>query len=142
MNESSRTFKVFTLKIRDLIRNPSQVLIRKRHIEIDRIWREITLEDIWSVLKNGKITRIRHSDFTLFWSGHDEESRTLELLCSLVTLDGTETLVINDAHYLKIGTAYSPDLNDDETLKKWLQNNPDYERDLKTKGVRKKVKRH
>ena len=65
-----------------------RIRIRRHHIENERIWREIVTQDIFDALERGKVTRIRESDSALIWQGKDQSERVLELLCSLVTMEG------------------------------------------------------
>ena len=48
----------YTAKLRELVQHaPERVLIRTRHIEKDRIWREIIESDVRRVLENGKVEK-------------------------------------------------------------------------------------
>jgi len=64
---------------------------------------------------------------TLIWRGNDAQGRLIELLCSLITEDGVDTLLIKEAYSLRVGTAYQPGVNDEELKKTWLKLHPDYE---------------
>lgn len=82
-------------------------------------------------------------DLTIFWRGIDVNGRELELQCSLVTEGGNDTIVIKDAHSVRVGTAYDADSSpeDEKKLKKkWLEENPDYEETLDKKGIQRRMK--
>ena len=117
--------------------DPKRIEIRQRHIEQDRRWREIGLADVRRALISGEAISIRSSDKTLFWQGKDTQGRTLELLCSLVTQNGKDTLVIKEAHTIRVGTAYEPGKEDEVLKKKWLNAHPEYELGPLGKVVRK-----
>lgn len=126
-----------TRKIQGLVA-ANKVWIRKRHIEKDHIWRQITESDVRVVLSNGKVTATRTADQTIFWQGSDVDGRIIELLCSLVNEKGVDTLVVQDAKQLKVGTAYEPGKDDEEVREEWLKQNPDYEKTPDGRGVQRK----
>lgn len=55
------------------------------------------------------------------------QDRLLELLCSIVSIDGMDTLFIQDACFLRVGTAYEPGQDDEAIKQLWLKENPSYE---------------
>jgi hypothetical protein len=117
----------YTQWVKKLIADDSKnIIVQQRHIEKDRIWREINLADIRRVLV-GVAFKIRTSDRTLIWRGKDSKGRLIELLCSLITQNGVDTLFIQEAHSLRVGTAYQPNINDEELKLNWLKSHPDYE---------------
>ena len=119
---------------------PQRIRVRSYHIEQERIWRDIVTQDVLDALKDGKVMRIRESDSTLIWQGQDQSDRNLELLCSLVSIQGVDTLFIQEASALRIGTAYEVNVDDEQLKQEWLQDNPDYE--LTSDGmVRKREKK-
>lgn len=126
MDEAS--FASFTAKIRQLVGAiPQRVLIRTQHIEQDRMWREITEADIRKTLSSGKVENVRSDDLTIFWRGRDVDGRLLELQCALMDEDGNDTLIIQDAFVVRVGTAYEPRKDDARAKREWLKNHPDYE---------------
>jgi hypothetical protein len=67
--------------------------------------------------------------------------RVLELLCSLVSIDGVDTLLIQEASALRVGTAYEPGIDDEEVKREWLMDNPEFE--LTENGeIKRKVRKH
>ncbi len=118
----------YTTKIRELVSaSPQRVLIHTRHIEQDRIWREISEADVRKVLSNGKVDSVRQEDLTVFWRGRDVDGRLIELQCALVNEEGADTLVVQDAFAARVGTAYEPRKDDAKARKEWLKAHPDYE---------------
>jgi hypothetical protein len=99
---------------------PERVLIRTRHIEKDRVWRDITESDVRKVLETGNVHTVRSSDKTVFWRGADGAGRELELQCGIVSVNGADTLVVQEANLLRIGTAYDPHQDDVQIKKEWL----------------------
>ncbi len=129
----------YTTKIRELVQSaPERVFIRARHIEKDRIWREILESDVRKALENGKVERVRPGDLTLLWRGRDVDGRLLELQCALVNEDGNDTLVVQDAFQVRVGTAYEPGKDDAKIKKDWLKSHSDYE-EAPGGGVRRKI---
>lgn len=129
----------YTAKVRELVQStPERVFIRARHIEKDRIWREILESDVRRVLENGKVERVRSEDLTVLWRGRDVDGRLLELQCALVNEDGNDTMIVRDAFLVRVGTAYEPGKDDGKLKKEWLKSHPDYE-DAPGGGVRRKV---
>ena len=125
---SAPSLSQYTAKIRQFVQGaPERIFIRVHHIEKDRIWREITEEDVRRVLANGKVDRLRQDDLTLFWRGSDADGRLIELQCSLIDDSGEDTLVIVDAIELRVGTAYEPGKEDEKAKREWLKAHPDYE---------------
>jgi hypothetical protein len=119
-------------EISDWIRNthrqaPERVLIRTRHIERDRIWRDINESDVRKVLASGSLHTVRSSDRTVFWRGIDSTGREIELQCGIVSASGADTLVVQEAKLLRIGTAYDPHQDDNKLKKEWLSEHPEYE---------------
>lgn len=106
---------------------PERVWIRTRHIEKDRIWREISEADVRKVLSTGSVHSIRPGDNDILWRGTDSQGRILELQCSMVTQNGVDTLIVKDAETVRVGTAYRPGLDDEKVKQDWLKINPDYE---------------
>lgn len=114
--------------IRKAVGTPAKILIRTKHIEKDRIWRDISEADVRKVLSNGRVHSVRSSDQTVFWRGADANDRELELQCSLMNVNGVDTLVVKDADKVRIGTAYQPDVEDEKLKEEWLKRNPAYEK--------------
>ena len=82
--------------------------------------------------------KVRPEDLTLFWRGRDVEGRLLELLCSLVNIDGNDTLVVQEAFQVRVGTVYEPGKDDNKMKRNWLKSHPDFE-DAPGGGVRRKI---
>lgn len=134
---TSSELSAYTSKIASLLKE-KKYLIRQRHIEKDRIWREISVEDVKVVLKNGRVTKVRHEDQTFFWRGKDIDDRLIELIGSLENQDQSDTLEIEKAKSFRVGSAYEADKNDEDVKKAWLKENPGYE--VRNNKVQKKVK--
>ncbi len=115
-----------------------RVLIRTRHIEKDRIWRGISEYDVRKALEVGQVHSVRSRDNTVFWRGRDAEGRELELQCSMVNDGGKDTLIIQEAYQVRVGTAYDPAFDDDELKKRWLAEHPEYE-ELSDGKVQRKI---
>lgn len=126
---------------RMLENHPENVITRKRHIERERIWRRIFEADVLQVLRSGQCVLIRSTDESVIWRGEDQDGRCLELLCSVRSVEGRETLLIEEAHIFLVGTAYEPGTDDEVMIEEWLRENPDYERTLDKKGVQRKLTR-
>lgn len=45
----------------------------------------------------------------------------------MVDEDGKDTLVIQDAYRVRVGTAYDPHMDDDQLKKSWLADHPEFE---------------
>ncbi len=118
---------------------PDRVLIRTKHIEKDNIWRDITEADVRRVLLNGKVTKIRQSDKSIFWRGTDSDGRLLELQLGLMNRDGEDILIVEEAIKCRVGTAYDPAQDDASVKKVWLNDHPDYEM-LPDGKIKKKIK--
>ena len=106
---------------------PERVLIRTRHIEKDRIWRDISENDVRKTLETGNVHSVRSSDKTIFWRGTDNTGREIELQCGIVSASGTDTLVIQEADRVRVGTAYDSSQDDKVLKKQWLDEHPEYE---------------
>ncbi len=128
----------FTRKIKQLVYD-RKYLTRRHHIENERIYREIQIADVEMALKNGKCDRVKPDTNSVYWRGSDVDGRALELILTLLDEAGEETLVIEDARQVKVGTAYEPGEDDQKVMADWLKNNPNYERIENGKGVRRKV---
>ena len=127
MSQQASKSKNITQLIKDWLQHePERIRIRRHHIEDERIWREIVTQDIFDALERGKVTRIRESDSTLIWQGKDQSERLLELLCSLVSMEGVDTLFIQEASTLRVGTAYEPGVEDKQLKRQWLSDNPEF----------------
>lgn len=120
-------------------KTPERVKIRTRHIEKDRIWREISEADVRKALGNGKVTSTRISDRTVFWRGKDIDGRELELQIGIENAAGTDVLVVRDAAICRVGTAYIPTQDDRLVKIEWLKNHPEYE-ELPDGSVKKRVR--
>lgn len=134
---TSSELSAYTSKIRSLFKE-KKYLIRQRHIEKDRIWREISVEDVKVVLKNGRVTRVRQEDHSFFWRGKDIDERLIELLGSVEDQHHNDTLQIEKAKSFRVGSAYEPDKDDEKVKMAWLKENPDYE--IRNNKVQKIVK--
>ena len=130
--------KEFTRKIRELGKL-QKIFVRRDHIEKDRVYREITVDQVWRVLSNGQVSNVRNLDSSVHWQGHDENGRLIELNCTLRGDDGEIAIGVGDAQVVVIGTAYDPSLEDDVLKARWLAEHPEYEDAGKRKGVQKKV---
>lgn len=78
----------------------------------------------------------------MIWRGKDTNEREIELLCSMVSINGVDTLFIKEAHSLRIGTAYDPKQNDEEVKNKWLKGHPDFELTPDGSKVQRKLQTH
>lgn len=132
-----------TLWVKDkILKDQKRLRIQKKHIEQDRRWREIQFADILDTLESGEALQIRSSDQTVIWRGVDLKGRTLELLCSMESINGADTLIIKEAYSFRVGTAYEPG-QDDEALKmRWLETHPEYELTVDGKKVQKRLSTH
>lgn len=128
----------YTRKIKELVYNKKYV-VRRHHIENERVYREIQNADVEMALKNGHCNRVRKETRNLFWRGTDVDGRKLELMLSLLEKNGEETLVVAATEEIKVETAYEPGKDDKETIKEWLDGHPNYEELSNGKGVRRKV---
>ena len=121
-------YSEYTAKIRQLIQEtPERVFIRTRHIEQDRIWREISEADVRTVLGNGKVEGVRHEDLTVLWRGKDVDGRLIELQCALISEENEDTVVIKETIAVRVGTAYEPGRDDAKARRTWLKSHSDYE---------------
>ena len=128
-----------TRKIREL-NALGKLYIRSHHIEKERIYREISIEQVLRVIENGQVVQVRESDSSVIWQGRDVDGRCLELNCTLRDDDGEVTVVVNDVAEVIVGTAYDPKVRDDDAVKAvWLKSHSDYEDAGKRQGVRKKI---
>ena len=130
---------IYTDKVRFLVR-AGKFFVRVRHIEQERRHREINRFQVEQVLANGKVTLVRSTDNTIIWRGFDINWRELELLCSLLDEKNKETLIVKDAHFVKIGTAYKPAVDDQKLLNEWLsRHREEYEKTPDGKGTQRKI---
>ncbi len=125
-----------------ILTDQKRLRIQKKHIEQDRRWREIQFADVLDVLEQGEAIQIRSSDRTVVWRGTDLRGRTLELLCSMETIDGIDTLIIKEACSFRVGTAYDPKEDDEKLKKEWLKAHPEYEISEDRKRVQKRLSTH
>ncbi len=116
-----------------------RLFIRHHHIETERIYRGITLANVDHALKTGRVVRFRDADSSVIWQGRDADGRTLELNCTLRNEDSENTIIVNEAWAVIVGTAYDPAVNDETLKAEWLKSHPDYEDAGKRRGVQKKV---
>jgi|GEM_PF-5642803 len=129
---------VYTDKIRALAK-ASKVLVRVRHIEQERMHRQISRFHVEQVLLGGKVTLVRTADHTIVWRGKDVNGRELELMCSLLDENGEGTLVVKDAYNVKVGTAYDPAVEDKKLLHDWLSQHPEHEKTPDGKGTQRRI---
>lgn len=126
--------KAVTAQIKQLF-SQGRIRIAVRHIEVDRIWREIRLAHVEQVLSGGHVYSFAGQ--TIKYRGRDADGRLIELLCYLKDESGLETLVVEDAVRGVANTAYVPGTDDQELIDAWLPDNPEYEQ-VGPKNVRRK----
>ena len=126
------TFDEYTSLIRELDQK-GKVLVAKRHIEVDRAYREISEADVRYALKNRKVTQARIDD-VIKWQGIDVNGRVIELLCRLYKTDGDSTLVIEEVEECSVETAYEPGVRDEDQRNNWLPLNPGWRVKVGTNG--------
>ena len=134
----SAPLAIYRARIRSLVK-AGKLFVRVRHIEQERMHREINRFHVEQVLDSGKVTLVRSVDNTILWRGLDVNGRELELMCSLLDQKGSETLIVNDAHNVKVGTAYDPALDDSKLLEEWLSQHEGYEKTPDGKGTQRKI---
>jgi len=139
MDISGQSLSDYTKKIKAIIKDKSKVVIKRKHIEVERIHRNISVSDVEKVLETGKAEKVRETDKTVFWVGTDPSGRKLTLQCSIVDSAKNDTLVVKEAETLRVGTVYDPSTDDAELIKKFLEENEDYELNAKGDGVQRKI---
>jgi hypothetical protein len=116
--------------------------IKDRHIEVDRIYRNITLAHVRQVLSNGAVTHIRSQDKSVLWQGQDMDGRVLELNITLKDGGGAVVDRVKEAKSGKVGTAYDPrvsEAEDKKAMDEYLKAHTDWEKRPDGKGVQRKL---
>ena len=143
MSKTSGSSHQITIWIKNTIFSDlTKLRIQRKHIEQDRRWRNILFADVMAALKSGQVIQIRSSDQSVIWRGEDENRRVLELLCSMESVNGSDTLVIQEAYSFRVGTAYNPAEDDDRLKKEWLKIHSEYELAPDGKKVQRKLLNH
>lgn len=118
-------YQATVAQVAELIKNGS-VKYSTKHIEIDRKYREIEVNDVREVLKNGKVTNVGMGGY-VEWVGKDIEGREIKLLCRLQDRDDNPTSDLTIVEALSVRTAYQPSLDDDKLREEWLKTNTDWQ---------------
>lgn len=129
--------KAVTARIKQLFAE-GHIRIAVRHIEVDRIWREIRLAHVEQVILVGHVQSFAGQ--TIKYRGKDADGRLIELLCYLKDESGLETLVVEEATTGHANTAYVPGSDDQELIDEWLSDNPDYKQ-VGPKKVQRKLEK-
>lgn len=115
---------------------------KDRHIEVDRIYRGITMAHVRQAIANGAVTHVRMSDKSVFWQGKDLDGRVIEINITLKDEKNNIVVGVSEAKVAKGGTAYDPKISDAEDKKMmadYLSANPDWEERPDKKGVQRKL---
>lgn len=118
------SFDQITAKFKELLKL-GKVEYATKHIETDRKYREISIQDIRAVLSNGKVSSTGLDGY-IEWVGKDIDQREIKLICRMRDTGDNNTLNVLIAEEVIVGTAYQPKLDDDALRAAWLLKNPEW----------------